>query len=118
MISLPWPPSVNRYWRSAMGRVLISEEGRRYRAHVARWCLLGGIQKTDKRLCVSIIAHAPDGRRRDLDNLLKAPLDALTHAGAWEDDSQISDLRIMWGKPSKPSRPGYLEITITEMDKP
>lgn len=114
MISLPWPPSVNRYWRSAMGRVLISAEGRKYRAHVARWCLLGGVQKADKRLRVSIVAHAPDKRRRDLDNLLKAPLDALTYAGVWEDDSQISDLRIMWGEPSKPGR---LEITITEMGK-
>ena len=115
MISLPWPPSVNRYWRSAMGRVLISEEGRRYRRCVAECCLIKGVRGTAGPLAVSIVAYAPDGRRRDLDNLLKAPLDALTHAGAWEDDSQISDLRIMWGKPS---RPGRLEITITEMDKP
>lgn len=114
MISLPWPPSVNRYWRSAMGRVLISAEGREYRRNVAACCLVQGVRGTAGPLAVSIVAHAPDGRRRDLDNLLKAPLDALTHAGAWKDDSQISDLRIMWGEPSKPGR---LEITITEMDK-
>lgn len=114
MISLPWPPSVNRYWRSAMGRVLISAEGRKYRRAVDAECFLHRVRGTAGPLAVSIVAHAPDGRRRDLDNLLKAPLDALTHAGAWEDDSQISDLRIMWGEPSKPGR---LEITITEMDK-
>ena len=114
MISLPWPPSVNRYWRSVMGRVLISAEGRSYRTLVASECLIQRVRGTAGPLAVSIVAHAPDGRRRDLDNLLKAPLDALTHAGAWGDDSQISDLRIMWGEPSKP---GYLEITITEMEK-
>lgn len=114
MISLPWPPSVNRYWRSAMGRVLISAEGRKYRHAVTVTCIIQGCATARGPLAVSIVAHAPDGRRRDLDNLLKAPLDALTHAGVWEDDSQISDLRITWGEPSKPGR---LEITITEMDK-
>ena len=36
----------------------------------------------------------PDKRRRDLDNLLKATLDSLTHAGVWSDDSQIDALSI------------------------
>ena len=31
---LPWPPSLNRYYRSVNGRVLISREGRQYRADV------------------------------------------------------------------------------------
>ena len=31
----------------------------------------------------------PDLRRRDLDNLLKPTLDALQHAGVYEDDSQV-----------------------------
>ncbi|MEY4713325.1 MAG: hypothetical protein RIS88_2775 [Pseudomonadota bacterium] len=37
----------------------------------------------------------PDRRRRDLDNTLKATQDAMTHAGIWDDDSQIDDLRIV-----------------------
>ncbi len=43
---------------------------------------------------VSIVAWLPDARRRDVDNLLKAPLDALAHAGIYDDDSQIADLSI------------------------
>ncbi|NBW20709.1 MAG: RusA family crossover junction endodeoxyribonuclease [Caulobacteraceae bacterium] len=43
---------------------------------------------------VVIEAFPPDRRKRDLDNILKSLLDALTHAGVWEDDSQIEDLRI------------------------
>jgi crossover junction endodeoxyribonuclease RusA len=45
-------------------------------------------------LRVEIEAWPPDKRKRDLDNILKSLLDALTYAGIWEDDSQIDDLRI------------------------
>jgi crossover junction endodeoxyribonuclease RusA len=34
-------------------------------------------------------AFPPDRRRRDLDNIQKPVLDALEHAGVYEDDSQI-----------------------------
>jgi crossover junction endodeoxyribonuclease RusA len=48
----------------------------------------------DDRLRVEIIAFQPDQRRRDLDNMLKAPLDALQACGAYHDDSQIDELII------------------------
>ena len=95
-IRLPWPPSVNHYWRSVrIGRavrVLISKAGRQYRKAVAaavreRWPGLS--VPTSHRLSVRISAVSPDRRSRDLDNLPKALFDALTHAGVWVDDSQI-----------------------------
>lgn len=110
---LPWPPSVNRYWRNVQGRTLISEEGRRYRDAVAgqalehRWPKHG-----DKRLTVRIEAWVPDKRRRDLDNMLKAALDALTHAGVWDDDSQIDDLRIV-----RMPIGGMLKVDVTTTPK-
>lgn len=97
-IRLPWPPSVNTYWRSVgRGRVLISERGRAYRQAVAlavreRWP--GLRQPTRERLTLSIYACPPDRRARDLDNLPKAILDALTRAGVWQDDSQIDGLAV------------------------
>lgn len=101
-ITLPWPPSVNTYWRhpskgALAGRHLISEKGRAYRASVQAECLLSRVQKREGRLQVVITACPPDRRQRDLDNLLKGLLDALTHGGAWQDDSQIDDLRIVRG---------------------
>ena len=48
----------------------------------------------DGRLSVKILVNPPDKRRRDIDNLTKVPLDALTHAAVWEDDSQIDELYI------------------------
>lgn len=48
----------------------------------------------DGRLSVTVLAIMPDRRRRDLDNILKALFDALTHAGVWLDDEQIDEITI------------------------
>jgi crossover junction endodeoxyribonuclease RusA len=63
-------------------------------------------------LRVVIEAWRPDKRRRDLDNLLKATLDGLAHAGVYEDDSQIVDLRIYWAT----ELGGMLKIKIEEIE--
>lgn len=99
-IVLPWPPSVNHYWRrSKNGMMHVSAEGVAFREAVG-WNALQ--QKAPRQLTgdliVDIEAFMPDRRRRDLDNILKALLDALTHAGVWIDDSQIVDLRIRKAK--------------------
>ena len=96
-VTLPWPPTVNTYWRHAArggtAMVYISKEGQAYRTAVQ------GLVATKRklhtgRLRVEIEAWPPDKRKRDLDNILKSLLDALTYAGIWEDDSQIDDLRV------------------------
>lgn len=97
-LTLPWPPSVNAMWRSVVinraPRVLLSKEGRTYRDDVARIVLRGMTPCLHGRLHVAIEATPPDNRRRDLDNVLKGPLDALKHAGVYEDDSQIDGLMV------------------------
>lgn len=111
-IVLPWPPSVNRYWRTVNGRMLISAGGRKYRVEVLATALLQSIVSVGSApVEVSILAYYPDKRRRDIDNVLKAPLDALTHAGIWEDDSQIEALSIR--KAGYDQHTPRLEIDIT-----
>jgi crossover junction endodeoxyribonuclease RusA len=96
-LTLPWPPSVNTYWRTFQGRMIISAKGREYRkAALEQVALQGGAAHYQGKLCVEIEAFRPDKRRRDLDNLLKAALDACTAAEVWQDDSNIVDLRIYW----------------------
>ncbi len=107
---LPWPPSVNRYWRSVGGRVLISADGRAYRDTVRALVLADRVTHGAARVRVTIEASPPDRRRRDLDNLLKAPLDALTHAGLWCDDEQIDALTIT----REPVQPGGRIIITVE----
>jgi len=111
-LTLPWPPSVNKYWRTFQGRMIISAEGRSYRKAVADQVLIQrGARHYTGKLRVQIEAFRPDNRRRDLDNLLKAVLDGCTHAGVWEDDSNIVDLRIYWAD----SVGGMLKVKVSEV---
>jgi crossover junction endodeoxyribonuclease RusA len=65
-------------------------------------------------VAIAVIAHPPDARKRDLDNLLKATLDALTAARVWQDDNQVKRIELRWGSKIKG---GQLEIGIEEMGK-
>lgn len=96
-ILLPWPPSNNTYYRRVGAKTLISEKGRQYTRAVTQLCAVAILRRREGRLHVVITACPPDRRLRDLDNMLKGLLDALTHGGAWIDDSQIDDLRIVRG---------------------
>ena len=116
-ITLPYPPSVNTYWRAiGRGRVIISKKGREYRQEVVYETLKqrGTLrtQPLEGRLRVDIGAWMPDKRRRDLDNILKAALDSMVHAGLMLDDEQIDDLRI---RREGVEKPGRLEVKITEI---
>lgn len=94
VMMLPYPPSVNHYWRRVGPRTLISREGRTFRTNVCALLARGsghGPRKPPSggRIALAMDAFPPDRRRRDLDNLQKPVLDALEHAGVYEDDSQI-----------------------------
>lgn len=102
-VTLPYPPTVNTYWRTVMigkaPRTLISAKGRQYKQDVAHACASEGCAgaRVKGRLAVTLTAYPPDRRLRDLDNLTKAPLDALTNAGVWLDDAQIDRLVVERG---------------------
>ena len=107
---LPWPPSVNTYWRRVADRVLISREGRRYRADVAAEVMVAGAaHHLREAVAVDVVLHPPDYRVRDTDNVLKALLDALTYAGVIEDDRQVRDLAVRW---ECPERPGSVRLAV------
>lgn len=93
-VELPYPPSINHYWRRVGYRTLISREGRRFRREVMAILAAMGVRPIAGKLAVHIVVHPPDNRRRDVDNVVKALLDALEHGGAYGDDSQIVDLSI------------------------
>ena len=121
-VKLPYPPSLNRYYRVARGRMFISAEGRKYKHRIQEilrpaFC---EIEDYSAPLTVWVEVMMPDRRRRDLDNLNKCLLDSLTAdskrglTGIWEDDSQIEDLRLTKVGVKKP---GWVRLHIGEIVK-
>ena len=102
LIELPWPPSVNHYYRRVGHRTLISREGRKYRNEVCAILRDLHLHPLDGELAMTVDAYPPDKRRRDLDNIQKSLWDALQHGGAYIDDSQIKDFECHMRKPYRP----------------
>ncbi|WP_236254814.1 RusA family crossover junction endodeoxyribonuclease [Mucisphaera calidilacus] len=111
---LAYPPSVNHYWRHYRGRTVISREGRAFRKNVCALLGGGGPRKPPSggRIALAMDAFPPDRRRRDLDNIQKPVLDALEHAGVYQDDSQI-DLLVTRRREVVPG--GRLEVDVTPL---
>lgn len=66
----------------------------------------------EDRLEVEVDAYVPDRRRRDIDNIPKALLDSLEHAGVFVNDSQIDRLLVT----RKGRRPGgAVVVRIAEL---
>ena len=112
-LELPYPPSINHYYRRVNNKTLISREGRTYRSNVGAILATMGIPEMEGNLCVEIEAFPPDRRRRDADNLLKSCLDSLQHGGLYHDDFQIKDLRIVMKTPIKG---GAIILRISEIE--
>lgn len=94
-LTLPWPPTINTYWRRHGNTYFISAKGLDYR----RTACLKSIEYHkshlfDKRLSLFICAFPPDKRRRDIDNILKVLIDSLQYAEIYHDDCQIDSIYI------------------------
>ena len=97
-LELPYPPSVNHYWRRVGARTLISRGGRVFRRRVCAILAASGVRPIEGELNVEVVVFPPDNRRRDVDNVQKALLDALEHGGIYADDNQIVKLTIEKGQ--------------------
>jgi len=87
-LTLPYPPSVNNYWKSFRGRVVLGKDGRNFKASVKK--IGAGCEPIRGPVKVTVIAYRPR-KRGDLDNILKATLDSLIGV-AFEDDSQVETI--------------------------
>ena len=88
-LELPYPPTVNTYWRMGRGRMYIAKKGIDFRNSVVALVGHRGLKARNGNLDVRVSVYPPDRRKRDLDNVLKALFDSLFHAGVYNDDSQI-----------------------------
>ncbi len=111
-LTLPFPPSINHYWRRVGNRTIISKAGREFRERVVARLKRKNLDPIDGELAVEIQISPPDRRRRDLDNCLKALLDAMQHGGVYHDDFQIACLMI---ERLPPVKNGNAIVTIREL---
>lgn len=117
-IRLPYPPTVNTYWRNVGTKTLISRRGRAYRDYA--WALVRAAAAPrfrSNRLSVTITVHAKDRKKRDIDNIPKAILDALESAGTYDDDGQIDRLTVIRGEVDA-AKQGYAIVEISTLSAP
>ena len=112
---LPWPPSVNSYWRHSSRGTYLNKPGREFRKEA-----LAAIAKEDlkpfgdARVSVVIELRPPDRRQRDIDNHSKGILDAMTHSKIINDDSQVDVLKLIRG-PIEKDGAAYVTIEAIEL---
>ena len=112
---IPWPPSVNHYYRHVGPRVLISREGRLYRERVSALLASYGVSTFSGAVSLDIQLYPPDARRRDVDNCLKSLMDAFTFGGLYNDDYQVQTLKIKRLEPMPPN--GLVVVTISNSSR-
>jgi crossover junction endodeoxyribonuclease RusA len=114
ILSLPYPPAANVYYRTGKGRMYLSQAGRRYKEKVAELIsthcppIENALQG---RLSVFMGVSAPSARHRDIDSHAKAVLDALQDAGVFDDDEQVEMLMAVRLPKAKG---GYCNVVIIE----
>lgn len=114
---LPFPPSVNHYWRRNGKTVFISKAGKAFRANVqaAVWEQAGKPKPLAGRLAIELVLYRGDKRSYDVDNYAKSTLDSLASAGVFVDDSQVDEITIRRGELDRPR--GSMLVTIRETER-
>ena len=115
-IVMPWPPSTNAIWRNVGKRTLLSKEARIYRNRARGELLAQGAANTklDGRLAVEVVLHPHNNRAFDIDNKLKALLDALTYSRVWLDDGQVDEITVTRSAEKRDG--GQATVTITTIE--
>lgn len=94
---LPWPPTVNHYHQPIkMGNYVRVIKGTKAKQYAKQAIPMVAEQHIGEPITADIICHIdlrpPTRRKIDVDNHLKAVLDALVAGGAMKDDSQVVEL--------------------------
>lgn len=97
--TIPYPPSLNVYWRNFRGRMVLSSEAKKFKAKV-RELFEEDDNLTGQDNALSLPTRSAVGlkidvyrprKSGDLDNTLKAILDSL-NGNLYEDDRQVIEI--------------------------
>ncbi len=138
-LTIPWPVSSNRYWRSFVPRggrrcvVVLSDEAKKYRKEVHGRALEAGITRPlagRVAMTFTLYPALPKGARArmtrnplawddtvrsiDLDNALKVAIDSLKHC-------VITDDRWVWeitARRAEPDGVARMVVTVSQIETP
>jgi len=108
-ITLPVPPSANRYWRHAKGRTYVSADALAYRHTVQCWWWAKTGRVMQQGDVVVEVGWYREAKRGDLDNRIKQLFDALRGL-AWVDDKQVA-CYLTYRLDTEPERP-RVDVTV------
>lgn len=94
-VHLPYPPSTNALWRYTKRGVYRTAKYVKYISDCKVLHMHPG-PPLDAPVRMEILAHPPDKRKRDLDNLSKCLCDLAIHLRLIEDDHWIHELYMKW----------------------
>ena len=95
-LTLPYPPTINHYYGNLkQGGKYIKPKGKIFRQSVWAQVLPLKHRVFIKPVSVDVQIFPPDRRKRDIDNINKALLDALEHAQIYANDNQIIKLSLV-----------------------
>ena len=102
-LTLPFPPSVNAAYRAVRNpktggvRNVKSRALREFEREAGKAATAAGAKRGSvpegAALSLTLLMFVPDRRKRDIDNLCKASIDALKHALGF-DDSRVAELHV------------------------
>jgi crossover junction endodeoxyribonuclease RusA len=112
-LDLPLPPSINRAWRKGkQGQLYLDKSVKSFRTEVA-WNVRGVTRKTiTEPVRIKVTFHGKNARSYDVDNRVKALLDALEHARLIENDRLVNDIHALRGEPWPPFGGCEVEVTV------
>ena len=101
--TLPYPPSINGYWRTFRNRQIISKRGREYKKAVAEAMALLNLDNEliDCPVEFEMTINPPTLRKYDVDNFTKGVFDSLSNCKFWVDDEQVIKLTVRKGVKTK-----------------
>ncbi|WP_373766372.1 RusA family crossover junction endodeoxyribonuclease [Glaesserella sp.] len=110
-LELPYPPTVNHYWKHTKNGIhYVTAKGKAYQQAVS-W-LTKNAKKHRGKVELTVDIYPPDNRKRDIDNVFKALLDSLTKSGVIVDDSLIYKLI---AEKKEPVQNGKIVVKIKEI---
>lgn len=103
IVTLPYPPSANRYLRHTARGTYRTSEANAYRTQAQWLAKAAGFKPLDGFVAVSVTLHPKETKKGqpsatvlDLDNCLKVAMDAMQGI-AFENDKQVKQISMSYG---------------------